>query len=155
MNNIYIPYDNGLNYDECYLISTSIQYKDCILEEIIFNNEFVAELKEKQTKEQTQNSIDFDKEIEKIVNKAKNEKEKDIDYNKSSAQKLKGIKRNRTVEKTINREYESFNFNEEDQNQPNRVAEVIEIVKSTDIKEESSGDSRLLEMIRRKRNEKK
>lgn len=99
MNNIYIPYDNGLGYDECYLISTSIQYKDCILEEIIFNEELVAELKEKERKEQNQNNIDLEKEIEKIVNKAKSEKENDVDYNKSSAQKLKGIKRNRTVEK--------------------------------------------------------
>lgn len=33
---------------------------------------------------------------------AKKEKEKDIDYNKSSAQKLKEIRRNRAVEKEHN-----------------------------------------------------
>lgn len=27
MNNIYIPFDDGSSYDECYLVSTSIQYK--------------------------------------------------------------------------------------------------------------------------------
>ncbi|MEW9938696.1 Mu transposase C-terminal domain-containing protein [Clostridium butyricum] len=155
MNNIYIPYDNGLGYDECYLISTSIQYKDCILEEIIFNEELAAELKEKERKEQNQNNIDLEKEIEKIVNKAKSEKENDVDYNKSSAQKLKGIKRNRTVEKQINREAEGFYLGQESDNQANKFAEVIELVKPDEAKEEFDGNKRLMEMIKRKRNEKK
>ena len=155
MNNIYIPYDNGLGYDECYLISTSIQYKDCILEEIIFNEELAAELKEKESKEQNQNNIDLEKEIEKIVNKAKSEKENDVDYNKSSAQKLKGIKRNRTVEKQINREAEGFYLGQQSDNQANKIAEVIELVKPDEVKEEIDGNKRLMEMIKRKRNEKK
>lgn len=155
MNNIYIPYDNGLGYDECYLISTSIQYKDCILEEIIFNEELAAELKEKESKEQNQNNIDLEKEIEKIVNKAKSEKENDVDYNKSSAQKLKGIKRNRTVEKQINREAEGFYLGQQSDNQVNKIAEVIELVKPDEVKEEIDGNKRLMEMIKRKRNEKK
>lgn len=155
MNNIYIPYDNGLGYDECYLISTSIQYKDCILEEIIFNEELAAELKEKESKEQNQNNIDLEKEIEKIVNKAKSEKENDVDYNKSSAQKLKGIKRNRTVEKQINREAEGFYLGQQSDNQANKIAEVIELVKPDEVKEEIDGNKRLMEVIKRKRNEKK
>ncbi|MBY6838325.1 DDE-type integrase/transposase/recombinase [Clostridium botulinum] len=155
MNNIYIPYDNGLGYDECYLISTSVQYKDCILEEIIFNEELVTELKEKEIKEQNQNNIDLEKEIEKIVNKAKSEKENDVDYNKSSAQKLKGIKRNRNVEKQINREGEGFYLGQQSDNQANKIAEVIELVKPDEAKEETSGNNRLMEMIKRKRNEKK
>lgn len=155
MNNIYIPYDNGLGYDECYLISTSIQYKECILEEIIFNEELAAELKEKERKEQNQNNIDLEKEIEKIVNKAKSEKENDVDYNKSSAQKLKGIKRNRTVEKQINREAEGFYLGQQSDNQANKFAEVIELVKPDEAKEEFDGNKRLMEMIKRKRNEKK
>lgn len=158
MNNIYIPYDNGLGYDECYLISTSIQYKGCILEEIIFNEELAAELKEKESKEQNQNNIDLEKEIEKIVNKAKSEKENDVDYNKSSAQKLKGIKQNRSVEKQINREAEGFYLGQQSDNQANKIAEVIELVKPDEEKEEKEeidGNKRLMEIIKRKRNEKK
>ncbi|NFN95153.1 DDE-type integrase/transposase/recombinase [Clostridium botulinum] len=155
MNNIYIPYDNGLGYDECYLISTSIQYKNCILEEIIFNEELVTELREKENKEQNQNNIDLEKEIEKIVNKAKSEKENDVDYNKSSAQKLKGIKQNRTVEKQINREAERFYLGQQSDNQTNKIAEVIELVKPDEAKKETSGNNRLMEMIKRKRTEKK
>ncbi len=155
INNIYIPYDNGLDYDECYLISTNIQYKDCILEEIIFNEELVTELREKENKEQNQNNIDLEKEIEKIVNKAKSEKENDVDYNKSSAQKLKGIKQNRAVEKQINREAERFYLGQQSDNQTNKIAEVIELVKPDEAKKETSGNKRLMEMIKRKRTEKK
>lgn len=105
---IYIPYNNGLDYEECYLIDSSIQYKDCILEEILFNQELLNELKVNDMRNQNQNNIDLEKEIENIVKKAKKEKKKDIDYNRSSNQKLKGIRNNRIVEKLINKETEAF-----------------------------------------------
>lgn len=155
MNSIYIPYDNGLSYDECYLISTSLQYKDCILEEIIFNQELMSELKEKEEKEQNQNKVDLEKEIEEIVIQAKKAKQKDIDYNKSSAEKLKGIKKNRMVEKELNRADESFKLSQENNIENNKIAEVIELIKPNEEIKESNGDKRLLEMIKRKRNEKK
>ncbi|OOM79135.1 Mu transposase C-terminal domain-containing protein [Clostridium sp. BL-8] len=155
MNKIYIPFDNGLSYDECYLISASIQYKDCLLEEIIFNEELEAELKEKQMKEQNQNNIDLEKEINKIVSKARKIKEKDVDYSKSASEKLKGIKRNRSVEKAINRENESFNLKEESRNNKSEMAEVIEAIRPKDLSQENKGNNRVMEMIKRKRNEKK
>lgn len=155
MNNIYIPFDDGSSYDECYLISTSVQYKNCLLEEILFNQELESELKEKEMREQNQNNIDLESEIKKIVETAKKEKEKDIDYNKSSAQKLKGIRRNRSVEKELLRENEKFNFRDKDEKVLSTPAEIIEISKSKESSEECSGDDRLLEMIKRKRREKK
>jgi hypothetical protein len=155
MNKIYIPFDNGLSYDECYLISTSMQYKNCLLEEIIFNEELETEIKEKEMREQNQINIELEDEIKKIVEAAKKEKEKDIDYNKSTAQKLKGIRRNRAVEKEILRENERFSFSETDEEAVSISAEIIEINYPKDTNEESSGDNRLLEMIKRKRNEKK
>lgn len=155
MNNIYIPFDDGSSYDECYLVSTSIQYKDCLLEEILFNQELESELKEKEMREQNQNNIDLENEIKKIVETAIKEKEKDIDYNKSSAQKLKGIRRNRAVEKEMLRENEKFSFRETYEEAYSKPAEVIEINNSKTMKEENNGDNRLLEMIKRKRREKK
>lgn len=146
INKIYIPFDNGLDYDECYLISTSVQYKDCLLEEIILNEELEAELKEMQMKEQNQNNIDLDKEIKKIVKKAEIQKEKDVDYNESSAQKLKGIRRNRLVEKELNRESEGFNLGQ-DITTADKIAEVINLPR------EKTGNERLMELIMRKRNE--
>ncbi|NFO46723.1 DDE-type integrase/transposase/recombinase [Clostridium botulinum] len=152
MNKIYIPYNNGLEYDECYLIDASLQYKDCLLEEIIFNEELDSELKEKNLREQNQNNIDLEKEIENIVKQAQKEKAKDIDYNKTPNQKLKGIKRNRTVEKELNREQEGFGLGKEIE-KADRIAEVIAlpIVKE---EKENAGNNRLMDMIKRKRVEK-
>ncbi|MGY5237986.1 Mu transposase C-terminal domain-containing protein [Clostridium tertium] len=157
MNKIYIPYNNGMEFDECYLVDTSIQYKDCLLEEIIFNQELEAELKEKELKEQNQNNIDLEKEIEKIVKAAKKEKSKDIDYNKTSNEKLKGIKKNRTIEKELIRYNEKFELGKNIE-KSERVAEVIELPKFKSVKEEDkelSGKERMMELIRKKRGEKR
>ncbi|GAA0758999.1 transposase [Clostridium sartagoforme] len=157
MNKIYIPYNNGMEFDECYLVDTNIQYKDCLLEEIIFNQELEAELKEKELKEQNQNNIDLEKEIEKIVKAAKKEKSKDIDYNKTSNEKLKGIKKNRTIEKELIRYNEKFELGENIEKSES-VAEVIELPKFKSVKEEDkelSGKERMMELIRKKRGEKR
>jgi hypothetical protein len=152
MSKIYIPHSNGSSYDECYLIDASLQYKGCLLEEIMFNEELLSELKDKEIREQNQNNIDLEKEIENIVKEALKAKAKDIDYNKTSNQKLKGIKRNRTVEKELNREREEFRLGKEIEN-AERIAEVIEL---PGVKEENekTGNDRLMEIIKRKRDEK-
>lgn len=152
MNKIYIPYNNGLNYDECYLTDASLQYKDCLLEEIIFNEELNSELKNMALREQNQNNIDLEKEIEKIVKQAKREKEKDINYNKSQNEKLKGIKKNRTIEKEINRQDEAFSLGEDVKN-IEKVAEVIEI-HTTKRDTEETGYNKLMDLIKKKRGEK-
>ncbi|WP_242850845.1 transposase family protein [Clostridium algidicarnis] len=74
VNKVYIPHDNGLGYEECYLLESCNQYKNCLLEEIIFNQELLAELKEKHLREQNQSNIDLEKEIEKIVKVAEKAK---------------------------------------------------------------------------------
>lgn len=156
INKIYIPYNNGIEFDECYLVDTSIQYKDCLLEEIIFNQELEVELKEKELQEQNQNNIDLEKEIEKIVKAAKKEKSNDTDYNKSSKEKLKGIKKNRTIEKELIRYNEKFELGESIE-KSEKVAEVIELPKFELIKaidKELSGKERMMELIRKKRGKK-
>lgn len=152
MKKIYIPYNNALNYDECYLTDASLQYKDCLLEEIIFNEELNSELKNMALREQNQNNIDLEKEIEKIVKQAKKEKEKDINYNKSQNEKLKGIKKNRTIEKEINRQDEAFSLGEDVKN-TEKVAEVIEI-HTTKRDTEETGYNKLMDLIKKKRGEK-
>ena len=152
MSKIYIPYNNGLDYDECYLIDASLQYKDCLLEEIIFNEELDSELKDKALREQNQNNIDLEKEIDKIVKQAKKEKAKDIDYNKSPNQKLKGIKKNRAIEKEINRQDEGFSLGK-DIEKADRVAEVIELPTLKRDTEET-GHNKLMDLIKKKRGEK-
>lgn len=152
LNKIYIPYNNGLDYDECYLINASLQYKDCLLEEIIFNEELDSELKDKALREQNQNNIDLEKEIDKIVKQAKKEKAKDINYNKSPNQKLKGIKKNRAIEKEINRQDEGFSLGK-DIEKADRVAEIIELPTIKRDTEET-GHNKLMDLIKKKRGEK-
>ncbi len=152
MSKIYIPYNNGLDYDECYLIDASLQYKDCLLEEIIFNEELDSELKDKALRDQNQNNIDLEREIDRIVKQAKKEKAKDINYNTSPNQKLKGIKNNRAIEKEINRQDEGFNLGK-DIEKSDRVAEVIELPIAK-IENEETGYNKLMDLIKKKRGEK-
>ena len=153
MNKIYIPYNNRLDYDECYLIDASLQYKDCLLEEIIFNEELDSELKDKALREQNQNNIDLEKEIDKIVKRAKKEKAKDINYNKSPNQKLKGIKKNRAVEKELNRQDEGFSLGK-DIEKADRVVEVIELPIAKKDTAQETGYNKLMDLIKKKRGEK-
>ncbi|UZP03730.1 transposase [Clostridium botulinum] len=153
INKIYILHNSGLDYDKCYLTDVSLQYKDCLLEEIIFNEELESELREKDLRDQHQNNIDLEKEIENIVKEAQKERLKDIDYNKSSNQKLKGINRNRSVEKEINRQKERFILGD-DIDSNGETAQVIEL---SVVKEENekNGYDRVMEKIKRKRDERK
>ncbi|KIL08625.1 UNVERIFIED_ORG: transposase [Clostridium botulinum] len=152
MSKIYIPYNNGLDYDECYLIDASLQYKDCLLEEIIFNEDLDSELKDKALRDQNQNNIDLEREIDRIVKQAKKEKAKDINYNTSPNQKLKGIKNNRAIEKEINRQDEGFNLGK-DIEKSDRVAEVIELPIAK-IENGETGYNKLMDLIKKKRGEK-
>ncbi|KEI96833.1 transposase [Clostridium botulinum A2B3 87] len=156
MNQIYIPYEDGMNYEKCYLLEGSMQYKDCILEEIIFNEELSSELKEQEKNQQTQINIDLDKEIEKIVKKAKNEKQKAVSCDESKNKKIKGIKRNRIVEKDVNRLAESFDLGEKKGDEKEK-ATVIELpINKEEYKSnELTGKARLMEKLRKKRDEKR
>lgn len=156
INNIYIPYNNGMEFDECYLVDTSMQYKDFLLEEIIFNQELESELRNKEIKEQKQSDIDLEKEIENIVKAAKKNKLENINYNESNNSKLKGIRKNRRIEKEINKSNEKFILSDTEKEKFD--SEIIEFPTINDKKEENketSGKDRLMEMIKRKRAEKK
>lgn len=156
MSNIYILHEDGKTFEICYLLEPSKQYKDCILEEIIFNFELISELKELQKNQQNQLTIDIDNEIEKIVKEAKKEKTKEETYSVSSNQKLNGIKNNRAIEKEVNRGKEAFKI-AEDINCEDRVTEVIEMpnFKKETTTEETSGKNRIMEMLKKKRDERR
>lgn len=153
MNNIYILQEDGRSFETCYLLEASKQYKDCILEEILFNFEIIEQLKEIEKDEQNQLNINLEDEIDKIVKTAIKKREKEADYSLSSNKKIKGIKNNRTFEKELNREKEAFKFEEE--NNDNKAAEIIELPTKNEIEEETSGKDRIMEMLRRKRDEKR
>lgn len=156
MNNIYILHDDGKSFESCYLLEPSEQYKDCILEEIVFNFELISELKEMEKNRQNQLNIDIDNEIEKIISEAKKEKSREIDYNQSSNKKLKGIKNNRAVEKEINRESEAFKIGRTEL-MKDKIDNVIEISNSNKVNDEknTAGKDRIMEMLRKKRDERR
>lgn len=156
VNEIYIPHDNGLGYEECYLLETCNQYKNCLLEEIIFNQELLVELKERHLREQNQSNIDLEKEIEKIVKESGIEKAKELDFGESKNKQLKGIRRNRIIEKEMNRETEALKIGEE-KSVGNNGAEVIELPsRNMEIDEkETSGDNRIMELLKKKRDERR
>ncbi len=156
IDKIYIPSENGLDYDECYLIDTSKQYKDCILEEIIFNQELASELKDKEIREQNQNNIDLENEIEKIVTEAQKAKEKELDYSQTANKKLKGIKRNRAVEKEVNRVAEAFEIGGSSYDSKIE-SKLISFPNTEEITEEkqNGAKSKLMDKLRKKRDEKR
>ena len=156
VDKIFIPHDNGLGYEECYLLETCDQYKNCLLEEIIFNQELLAELKEKHLREQNQSNINLEKEIEKIVKEAERAKSKELDFGESKNKQLKGIRNNRIVEKEMNREIEVFHIGEEKSSE-NKAAEVIELaIRNSEVDDNKApGDIRIMELLKRKRDERR
>ena len=154
MNNIYILDEDGKKFETCYLLEPSKQYKDCILEEIVYNFELISDLKEMQKDQQNRLNIDIDNEIEKIALKAKKEKSKVLDYSESKSKKIKGIKTNRGVEKEINRENEAFKIGKEEYIS-NKITEVVEVSSFNKASDENQnlGKDRIMEMLIRKRDE--
>lgn len=109
LNYIYIMEDDGKGFEKCYLLNVSQQYKDIYLEEVISLKELNEELLSKTRHEGLQRNSDSDKCIEDIVNNAIKEKKKSthVIYQSNTA-KIKDIKKNRVLEKELNRESEGF-----------------------------------------------
>lgn len=153
MNNIYIQNDVDNTFETCYLLEPSKQYSDLILEEIEFNFNYIARLKAMEKQTQIQNKIDLDTEINEIVKKAKQEKNEVATEVNSKSAKIKNIRNNRAVEKEINRNSEVFILGEE--LNFNNKGEVIElpIIKDNEISNNSTSKSRLIDKLRKKRDE--
>lgn len=145
MNYIYIPGEDGKSYETCYLLKGSQQYKDTILEEILFLQELQGELLEKQKQEQLNSDIILENEIQAIVAVAKKEKSKSTPIvEQSKTGKLRSIKKNREVEKELNRISEAFSF---EAAKPNvEVAPVEPIITSK---------QKLMDKLKQKRDEKR
>jgi hypothetical protein len=113
LNYIYILNDDGKTYEKCYLLDISHQFKDVYLEELIFLKELNEELSRELKHDNLQKNSDCDKFIEDIVKKAKKEKKKSTTYYQSNAAKLGDIRKNRMLQKQINRELEGFELDKQ------------------------------------------
>lgn len=152
MNQIYIPHTDGRNFDPCYLLPTSEQYKGDILEEIEFYQEMLQEQKALQVSEQHENAINTDVAIEQIVKKAIIDKKKVEQRDINKSEKLKNIRVNRQVEKQINREEEKFDLTTKHVSEPPHIIDfkTKEKLQEPTIK---SSNARLMEKLRKKRDE--
>lgn len=114
VNFIYIPDDDGRSFDKCYLLETCVQYKDAIIEEVIFFQELQQEVQRKYNHDNLQEDVDFIKYVDSIINTAIKEKKNNIALiNQSNTAKLRDIKKNRMIEKEVYREREKFELDKQ------------------------------------------
>lgn len=151
LNQIYILHEDGRNYEVFYLLEKDEQYRNCRLEEILFQQELREELAKKQTHEQINLDINLDKEIEEIIKDSIKKKEMTIQETTSKSKVLKGIKENRRFEKEINRKKEAFEIGKEE-----KEGIVKPFNKKSVEKDDIESDTRrltLMEKIRKQRDE--
>ncbi|MFJ7408238.1 MULTISPECIES: Mu transposase C-terminal domain-containing protein [unclassified Lysinibacillus] len=152
INQIYIPYANGCNYETCYLLETSVQYKGDFLEEIEFYKELQQEAKAQEKSKQIDNRINTNSAIQSIIKQATKEKKDSEVIHISKSEYLKDIRANRQAEKLMNRQRENFDLT----SVTNQMkANVIDSNVKENPQEEipMKHGSRLMEKLRRKRDE--
>ncbi|MGG3838743.1 hypothetical protein ABEV00_17190 [Paenibacillus thiaminolyticus] len=71
---IYVPHDDGMDYEECILLEPSQQYRDDFLEEILFQQQLRSELEEIERSNQVQLTINTDTMMDEIIKKAEEKK---------------------------------------------------------------------------------
>lgn len=147
MSHIYLPSKDGKGYEVATLLEHQRKYNGKTIEEV--ENYYAYELLKKQeyAQKETQEKVDLASEIEHIVKKAKkalnNEK---IEMSKN--QKVKGIRKNHSVEKKAKRKEEAFLL--ADAEQFNRTFETEEVVEEGTFKQGASK----IELLRQKQKEK-
>ncbi|BCC09774.1 TPA: Mu transposase C-terminal domain-containing protein [Bacillus cereus] len=147
MSHIYLPSEDGRNYEMATLLDHHKKYSGKTIEEVeyYFNSELLKE--QSFAHEELQQSVDLVSDIEHIVQKAK----KSLDKEKveiSNNQKVKGIRGNRLMEKEARRKEEAFLLS--DAQQFNQPMETKEIVEETTPKKSVS----TIELLRQKQKEK-
>src|SRR5699024_4728020 len=152
MNQIYIPHSDGRDFDTCYLLDTSFEYKGDTLEEIEFYQNLLQEAKAEEQVTQRETTINADLAIEEIVKQAMKNKKKSEPQPINKSEKLRNIRENRQVEKLLNRESEKFDLS------PDKVsesAEVIDIATKEKVGETTpkKSPSRLMQKLKKKRDE--
>ncbi|USK62283.1 Mu transposase C-terminal domain-containing protein [Peribacillus asahii] len=152
LEKIYIPNDNGMDYETCILLEPSEQYKLDLLEDVVFQQQLRNELEEEERSNQVQLAINTDTMMDQIIKEAVQKKKKELHQPTSKKEKLAAIRENKAHEKRVNREGEKFDLSPLVTEQ---VTELIEFTSKTKLEEqpEKKSSSRLLEKIKRKRDE--
>jgi hypothetical protein len=149
LEKIYIPEDNGLDYETCVLLEPSEQYKMDFLEDVVFYQQLRNELEEQERSKQIQLTINADTMMEQIIKTAKGKKKSKVYKSVSKKEKLDAIRDNKGQEKQLNRQEEKFDLSPSNEIKDTEVI-VLETKKE---KPQSKSNSRLMEKIKRKRDE--
>ncbi|PFU56996.1 Mu transposase C-terminal domain-containing protein [Bacillus thuringiensis] len=150
---IYIPHDDGMDFESCILLEPSQQYRNDFLEEIIFQQQLRSELEEIERSNQIQLTINTDAKMDEIIKKAKKKKQQSLNTSTSKREKIASIRENKNTEKQLNRQQEKFDLS------PTAISEKAEVIDfSTKEKVQSElskkSSSRLMEKLKKKRDEK-
>jgi len=108
INLIYIRKDNGKSFEKCYLLDGQDAHKNKSVEELVYLQEYEKLQKQIKEDEQLQSKMDLVSEIEDIVQQAEKLTKEYQEGKESKNRKLKGIRKNRQIEKLLNRENEAF-----------------------------------------------
>ncbi|MEC1722655.1 Mu transposase C-terminal domain-containing protein [Schinkia azotoformans] len=153
---IYIPHDDGRDYETCILLEPSQQYKNDYLEEIIFQQQLRNELEEIERSNQVQLTINTDAMLEDIIKKAEKKKKQSQHQPTSKREKLASIKENKAVEKELHRQVEHFDLEAEaEQGSERATVTVIDFATKEKLEDETpkKSTSRLMDKLRKKRDE--
>ena len=149
---IYIPHDNGMDFETCILLEPSQQYKEDLLEEIVFQQQLRNELEEIERTNQIQLTVNTDAAMEEIIKNAVKNKKQSYNQPTSKKAKIASIRDNKDVEKQLNRESEKFDLS------PDKVSESAEVIdfatkEKVDETPPKKSSSRLMQKLKKKRDE--
>ncbi|ANC75501.1 hypothetical protein ABE65_000925 [Fictibacillus phosphorivorans] len=111
MTHIYLPSDDGQGYEVASLLDHQKKYNGKTLEEVQYYHDYELLKKQKYSHEETQEKVDLASDIEHIVSRAKKSLKQE-EVKMSNAQKVKGIRDNRSIEKEEKRKDEAFSLSE-------------------------------------------
>lgn len=152
LDKIYIPNDNGMDYETCIILEPSQQYKLDFLEEVVFQQQLRNELEEEERSKQVQLTINTDTMMDHIIKAAEQKKKQALHQPTSKKEKLAAIRDNKANEKQANREEEKFDLSPTVAEQS---TETIDFSSRIKLEEQplKKSSSRLMEKLKRKRDE--
>ena len=113
MKYIYIISPDHSDFEKCYMLDYQKSYFDKYYEEIEYLQEKEKLDMKKMADDELQKKVDLMAEIESIVAKADLEAKKERIFQESDSKRVQGIRRNRRIEKALNRDSEVFELSKE------------------------------------------
>lgn len=152
LDKIYIPNDNGMDYETCILLEPSQQYKMDFLEDVVFQQQLRNELEEEELYKQVQLAINTDTMMDQIIKAAVQKKKNTLHQQTSKKEKLSTIRENKANEKQANREKEKFDLSPTVTEQDKESKDFTSNTK-LEKQPKKKSSSRLMEKLMRKRDE--